>query len=138
MEFCGFCCITCFPSLSWVLLVDIEQLLVCLGNKIFTFNMLYLTQLIYLQEGQEAVFDEFEAVAIPLIPKYNGELLLRLRPNPADFIEASVETPYEIHLVNFPAESDFTAFMRDEERQQFLHLKEAAIRSSFLVKGEKL
>lgn len=100
--------------------------------------MLYITQLIYLQEGQEAVFDEFEAVAIPLIPKYNGKLLLRLRPNPADFIEVHMEKPYEIHLVSFPSEADFLAFMRDEERKQFLHLKEAAVRSSFLVKGEKL
>jgi len=100
--------------------------------------MLYLTQLIYLKEGQAAVFDEFEAVAIPLIPKYNGELLLRVRPNPADFIEAGMEKPYEIHLVSFPSEADFLAFMHDEDRKQFLHLKERAIRSSFLVKGEKL
>lgn len=73
--------------------------------------MIYITQLIYLKEGQAAVFDEFEAVAIPLIPKYNGELLLRLRPDPADFIESSLEKPYEIHLVSFPSEADFLAFM---------------------------
>ncbi len=100
--------------------------------------MLYITQLIYLNEGQEAIFDEFEAVAIPLISKYKRDLMLRLRPNPADFIEANIETPYEIHLVSFPSEADFLAFMRDEERKQFLHLKEQAIRSSLLVKGEKL
>ncbi len=100
--------------------------------------MLYLTQLIYLQPGQEKTFDEFEAVAIPLIAKYNGTLLFRLRPGAEDFIESQIERPYEIHFVNFPAESDFRAFMADEERRQFLHLKEAAIRSSFLVKGEKL
>ena len=72
--------------------------------------MPYLTQLIYLNEGQAAVFDEFEAVAIPLIPKYNGDM--RLRPNPADFIEASIEKPYEIHLVSFPSDSDFLAVAR--------------------------
>lgn len=100
--------------------------------------MLYITQLIYLNEGQEAVFDQFEAVAIPQIAKYKGQLMLRLRPAPEDFIEASVEKPYEIHLVSFPSEADFLAFMHDEERKRFLHLKEQAIRSGFLVKGEKL
>jgi len=100
--------------------------------------MLYLTQLIYLQPGQEKTFDEFEAVAIPLIAKYNGSMLFRLRPSAADFIEAQIERPYEIHFVRFLGEEDFRAFMADEERKQFLHLKEASIRSSFLVKGEKL
>lgn len=100
--------------------------------------MLYLTQLIYLKEGQEAVFDEFEAVAIPLIAKYNGSMLFRLRPSAADFIETQIERPYEIHFVSFPEEADFTAFMRDEERKKFLHLKEQSIRESWLMKGEKL
>lgn len=43
--------------------------------------MIHITQLIYLVEGQEGVFDQFEAVAIPLIAKYNGRLTLRIRPN---------------------------------------------------------
>ncbi|MCE7923634.1 MAG: DUF1330 domain-containing protein [Haliscomenobacteraceae bacterium CHB4] len=84
------------------------------------------------------VFDGFESVAIPLIAKYNGQLMLRLRPAAEDFIAASVDKPYEIHLVSFPSEADFLAFLRDDERQRFLHLKEQAIRSSFLVKGGKL
>jgi hypothetical protein len=100
--------------------------------------MLYLTQLIYIKEGQEAVFDEFEAVAIPLIAKYRGSMLFRLRPAAKDFISNEIERPYEIHFVSFPETADFQAFMADEERKQFLHLKEASIRSSFLVKGEKL
>ena len=42
---------------------------------------LYFTQLIYIKEGQEATFHQFEDVAIPLISKYNGQLLLRVRPS---------------------------------------------------------
>jgi hypothetical protein len=45
--------------------------------------MVVITQLIYLRPGKESVFDEFEAVAIPLISKHSGELLLRLRATPA-------------------------------------------------------
>ena len=101
--------------------------------------MLYITQLIYINEGQEDAFNEFESHAIPIIANYNGELVFRVRPTPDSFIEiGSIERPYEIHLVSFKTEADFSAFMADEERKQFLHLKEKSIRVSFLIKGGKL
>jgi uncharacterized protein (DUF1330 family) len=97
-----------------------------------------ITQLIYIKEGQASVFEQFEAIAIPLIAKYNGALLLRVRPAPDAIIESNMESPYEIHLVDFPADQDFQDFMKDEERKRFLHLKEQAIRTSVLIKGEKI
>lgn len=100
--------------------------------------MLYLTQLIYIKEGQELVFDQFEAIAIPAIAKYNGRLLFRLRPAVNAFIEIAIEQPYEIHLAEFASEADFRQFMQDEDRKRFLHLKEQSIRSVWLIKGTKL
>ena len=100
--------------------------------------MLYITQLIYLKEGQENVFHQFEELAIPIISKYNGRLLLRVRPGDNAFIEIDVEKPYEIHLVLFDAEKDFDDFMQDKERQKFLHLKEQSIKSLLLIKGVAL
>jgi uncharacterized protein (DUF1330 family) len=100
--------------------------------------MIYITQLIYIIKGQELVFDQFERVAIPIISKYNGKLLIRTRPTQETVIEQSIETPYEIHLVQFDAETDFENFMKDEERKKFLHLKEQSIKSVMLVKGTKL
>ena len=95
-----------------------------------------MTQLIYLNEGQEQVFEAFEAVAIPAIRRYNGSLLLRVRPAPESVIAGEMEAPYEIHLVRFHAESDFEAFKADEERKKFLHLREQSIRSSLLILGK--
>jgi len=100
--------------------------------------MVFITQLIYIQEGQAHVFDQFEDIAIPAIPKYNGQLLLRIRPDAASFIEANIEKPYEIHLAAFATNNDFENFMQDEERKQFLHLKEQSIRSVTLIKGTKM
>lgn len=97
--------------------------------------MFYVTQLIYIIEGQEKVFDEFESVAIAVISKYDGKLLLRVRPAEKDYIESNIEPPYEIHLVAFDTEDDFKRFSQDEERKKFLHLKEKSIRSSLLIKG---
>jgi uncharacterized protein (DUF1330 family) len=100
--------------------------------------MIYVTQLIYIREGKEKVFHDFEEVAIPLISKYNGQLLLRIRTREDSFIEHKIEKPYEIHLVEFNSEQDFVNFMQDEERKKFLHLKEQSIKSSVLIRGTKI
>jgi uncharacterized protein (DUF1330 family) len=100
--------------------------------------MIYITQLIYILDGQEATFNEFEKVAIPLIAKYNGRLLLRNRPDASTILEQNIEMPYEIHLVEFDSENDLDAFFKDEERKKYVHLKEQSIRSVWLIKGVKL
>ncbi|MDL5512138.1 hypothetical protein QSE00_09960 [Arenibacter sp. M-2] len=100
--------------------------------------MIYITQLIYLNEGQEDVFHQFEDLAIPTILKYNGRLTLRIRPTEDSVIEKNTETPYEIHLVEFNSQEDFDNFKEDEERKKFLHLKEKSIKSSILIQGTKL
>jgi uncharacterized protein (DUF1330 family) len=100
--------------------------------------MILITQLIYIVEGQEEVFDEFENIAIPAISRYNGKLLFRLRPTKESFIEHHIDKPYEIHLVEFESQQDFDNFKQDEERKRFLHLKEQSIKSSILIQGVQL
>ena len=100
--------------------------------------MIYITQLIYIKEGQENVFDQFEYIAIPIIAKYMGRLLLRVRPEKDAYIENKIDIPYEIHLIEFGSEECFTSFMQDEERKRFLHLKEQSIKTVLVIKGEKL
>jgi uncharacterized protein (DUF1330 family) len=100
--------------------------------------MIYITQLIYIKGDQEMVFHQFEDIAIPIIAKYNGQLLLRVRPETNSYIEVSIEKPYEIHLIQFESEDDFQQFMQDPERKKFLHLKEQSIRSAILIKGQTL
>lgn len=100
--------------------------------------MIYLTQLVYLREGQEETFNQFEQVSIPIIKRYNGRLLLRLRPQADTVIESTIETPYEVHFVEFATTQDFENFKLDKERAAFLHVKEQAIRSVLLVQGTKV
>ena len=100
--------------------------------------MVFITQLIYILDGQATVFDQFEAIAIPAISRYNGRLLLRVRPAEEAYIESNIENPYEIHLVEFETDNDFANFMQDEDRKRFLHLKEQSIKSVWLLKGVKL
>jgi uncharacterized protein (DUF1330 family) len=100
--------------------------------------MIFLTQLIYIKEGQENVFHQFEEIAIPAISKYNGRLLIRVRPEDHSIIENNIDKPYEIHLVEFNSEQDFQNFNQDEERRKFLHLKEQSVKAVLLIKGTKL
>ena len=100
--------------------------------------MIFITQLIYIKEGQESVFHQFEDIAIPIISKYNGRLLIRVRTDSNSIIENTINKPYEIHLVEFDTEQDFENFKEDEERKKFLHLKDQSINSTLLIKGTKL
>ena len=100
--------------------------------------MIFLTQLIYIKEGQEEVFHQFEEVAIPVISRYNGRLLLRVRPDDHAIIENNIGKPYEIHLVEFDDEQDFKNFSADADRKKFLHLKEQSVKEVWLIKGTKL
>ena len=100
--------------------------------------MIYITLLIYIVEDQEDIFQQFEKMAIPIISKYNGRLNLRIRPRKDTIIECNIEKPYEIHLIEFSSEQDFENFKNDTERKRFLHLREKSIKTTILIKGEKI
>jgi uncharacterized protein (DUF1330 family) len=97
--------------------------------------MIYITQLIYIKDGQEDTFHQFEDIAIPAISRYNGRMLLRVRPSDNSVIDHAIDKPYEIHLVEFDSEQDFENFKLDEERKKFLHLKEQSVATSILIQG---
>jgi len=97
--------------------------------------MIYFTQLIYLHDGQEKIYHQFEDKVLPLLSKYHGKLLLRLRPDEGTFIDVNMDKPYEIHLVAFESEQDFLNYSGDEERRQFMPLKDQSVRKSILIRG---
>ena len=89
--------------------------------------MLHVTQLIYVRPGGEPAFEEFESIVLPLLAKYRGELVLRLRLRPDNQIGGSAVTPYELHIVRFESAADLDAYSNDPERQRWLHLKDQAV-----------
>jgi hypothetical protein len=97
--------------------------------------MLYYTQIIFVKEGQEDQFNLFESHVLPLLKKYNGTLVYRVRPAKDQVIETDMGYPYELHLVTFPSRDDFKAYGADKERLQYLHLKEASIEKALLTEG---
>ena len=100
--------------------------------------MLFLTQFVYVYPGKETTFHAFEEIALPLIAKHGGDLLLRVRPTSDSVVAASIAIPYEIHLVCFSSEEDLRAFSEDEARQRVLHMKNESVRATILVQGTSI
>ena len=97
--------------------------------------MVYLTQLVYVRPGQEETFRQFEDVVLPLLAKYEGELLLRLRPTADSLVAASIEVPYELHFLRFASEEGLARYGRDPARQRVLELKDRSVRATLLIQG---
>lgn len=97
--------------------------------------MLYFTQIVFVKENQEDIFNLFESRVLPLLEKHNGTLIYRVRPTDDCIIETTIGHPYELHLVTFPTEADFEGYRDDKERLQYMHLKEASIEKALMIKG---
>ena len=97
--------------------------------------MIYFTQLVFIKEGKEEVFHQFENCVLPMLSQYGGRLLYRARLAAGATLHSEVGTPYEIHLVSFPSEADFQAYADDGERQQCLALRDDSVQKVLLIRG---
>jgi hypothetical protein len=97
--------------------------------------MLYYTQVIFIKPNAEDQFNLFESRVLPLLKKYNGILVYRVRPTDSCVIETTIDLPYEIHLVTFPTRADFEGYSQDKERLAQMPLKETSIKSAMLIEG---
>ena len=104
----------------------------------YVIEKIYLTQLIFINPGKEQVFMEFEDFVLPLMEKYRGKMLYRIRPGKNNFVHAEGDHPYEIHFLSFESEEDFSAYMKDNTRLQWIHLKQESVQWTILVKGHLL
>lgn len=100
--------------------------------------MIYITALIFIKEDKEDVFNEYESSVLPILNNYNGKLIYRIRPTKENFISSENELPYELHFISFETNEDFKGFINDSKRKSFESLKEDAIKSTFLIQGEKI
>ena len=92
----------------------------------------------FIKDGKEDVFNEYESLALPILKNYNGKLIYRIRPRKEDFIVFEEEIPFELHFISFPNNKDFINFTKDDKRNSFINLKEDAIKTSFIVKEETI
>lgn len=93
-----------------------------------------LTLFYYLNPGSEADFLKYEEAVLPLLEKYNGRLLYRIRPSAESFIyPPGDEQPYEVHVVAFGSKRDFLEYKNDPERQKHIKLGSRAIKKIRMI-----
>jgi uncharacterized protein (DUF1330 family) len=97
--------------------------------------MKYYTQLIYVKEGAEAIFQSFEEHVLPIMEKYDGALLYRVRPGRDNVVASSLGFPTEVHLITFPSRGDFEGYIADKDRLQFMDLKNESVLKVLLIEG---
>ncbi len=97
--------------------------------------MIHVVQLIYIHEGAENQFLEFEDKVLPLLDRFGAVLELRLRPAPTSWIAGTRECPYEVHFVSFPGDQELHDYVNCPERLKWLSLKDESVRVSIQIKG---
>jgi uncharacterized protein (DUF1330 family) len=98
-----------------------------------------ITQLIYLNEGGEKDFLEYESLVLPLLEKYGGKLMFRIRPGGDNFIYPDPKTselPYEVHIVSFETKKDFLKFKNDPVRIKNQDLLKNSVKKVTLIESD--
>ncbi|KAA5544233.1 DUF1330 domain-containing protein [Adhaeribacter rhizoryzae] len=96
-------------------------------------DRIYYTLLVYLREGQDPIYQAYENKVLPLLPKYNGRLELRLKSN-----KTAPNQPDEIHVASFPSVADFEAYRDDPERLNSAGMFQDSVAEAVLVQGVRI
>jgi hypothetical protein len=83
-----------------------------------------LTQIVRVPADGVRDFQQFESRVLPLLPRYGGALVRRVRGRDGQF---------EVHLVSFPSPERFDAYLGDSERVAALPLLESSGAEAELV-----
>lgn len=83
----------------------------------------------------ENAFNLFEEKVIPLLEKYNGRLLYRIRPT-KDYLIEAIDNPYEIHIIEFQNKDDFESYINGKDRIKHIKLKDESIEKIQLIEGK--
>ena len=96
-------------------------------------DRVYYTYLVQVREGQYETFRDYESKVLPLLPKHQGQLEIRLKVK-----KTGPHQPDEIHVVSFPSIGDMEAYRFDPERTRYAHLFEQAVEFATLIEGYKV
>lgn len=93
---------------------------------------IYFTNLIYLQDGQEGLFQEYERRALPIIFKYGGRFENIIKPTK---VTGNLSLPDEIHILSFETEADFQRYRQDPESQKIAPLRHKSVKEAIIIGG---
>lgn len=96
-----------------------------------------MLQIIVLLEIEDiASFKQFEAKAIKIMEKYNGELLSAFEPNE---LESTLPNIDEVHYLQFSDIDAFNKYRSDSELKSLTELRNKAIsKTTIIVSGKSV
>ncbi len=97
-------------------------------------DAVYLTLLVYLRDGKESSFLEYENKMVPLLKKYGGRLEFRLKTMKNNAVVQ--EEPDEIHIVSFPSHDDYERYRQDPGREALSGLFTDSVARAQLFEGQ--
>ena len=107
------------------------------GETLINIGKFIITQIIYLNEGGQKDFQEYESLVLPLLEKYKGKLEFRIRPAAENFIyPIESELPYELHIVSFETKADFLKFKDDPVRTNHHELFQRAVKRVVVLESD--
>jgi hypothetical protein len=92
---------------------------------------LVLVVALYIHDGHEAEFEQFESAAAEVMKRYGGGIERRIRCAPS----ADGSQPYEVHIVAFPDAAAYERYRSDEELRGLAELRRRAIRETRVWSG---
>jgi hypothetical protein len=96
-------------------------------------DRVYYTYMVQVREGQYETFRDYENKVLPLLPKHQGLLEIRLKVK-----KTGPNQPDEIHVVSFPSTGDMEAYRFDPERTRYAALFEKSVEFATLIEGYKV
>ncbi len=93
-----------------------------------------LVVMLFLNEGHESDFEQFESSAAEIMRRYGGAIERRIRsasrPDPGE--------PYEVHIVTFPDQQSLDRYRKDPDLQQLADLRAKSIHHTVVWQGADL
>lgn len=98
-------------------------------------NRIYLTVLIYLKQGKEALFHDYERQAAQVMARHNGRFEQIIKP---DTVNGDLPLPDEIHVLSFATPEGFAHYRQDPDSQALASMRLASVERAIFLQGTAL
>lgn len=96
-------------------------------------NQWHVVLEVYLKDGQQTNFEDYERKVLPLLANYGGSLVSAIRPS-----SKIAGTPDELHVITFPSKEAFEAYKQNPKRAEFSPIFQQAVEKVRLIEGEDI
>jgi uncharacterized protein (DUF1330 family) len=91
-----------------------------------------LCVLLWARPGAADALVAYEDAVLPLVATHGGRVRERVRTDGAD------DAPLEVHVIEFPSDDAFDAYMNDPQRQALTDRRDQAIKRTAVYRVDRI